>query len=49
MNSTIEGLRRLNEMTQGTGLPKLKENEIEALIHRDTLPILGLRTQGEMI
>ena len=26
----------------GTALPRLRENEIEALVHRDSLDILGL-------
>jgi predicted TIM-barrel fold metal-dependent hydrolase len=42
VNATIEGLRKLNQMTQGTGLPKLNEKAIEEMIHRDTLTILGL-------
>ena len=42
VNSTIEGLRGLNKMTAGTGLPKLNEKAIEEMIHRDTLAILGL-------
>ncbi len=45
VNATIEGLKKLNDFTRGTGLPKLKENEIEAMIHRDTLKILGLDTK----
>ena len=47
VNSTVEGLRKLNDMTRGTGLPKLNENEIEALIHRDAIAILGLGTEEE--
>ena len=42
VNATIEGLRSLNDMTKGTGLPRLKEAAIEALIHRDSLRILNL-------
>jgi hypothetical protein len=42
VNATIEGLRKLNQMTEGTGLPKLNEKAIEEMIHRDTLTILGL-------
>jgi hypothetical protein len=42
VNASIDGLRRLNEMTQGTGLPKLNERAIEAMIERDSLGILGL-------
>lgn len=42
VDSTIDGVRRLNDMTAGTGLPKLSTTEIEAMIHRDALPLLGL-------
>ena len=42
VNATIEGLRSLNDMTKGTGLPRLNEAAIEALIHRDSLRILNL-------
>lgn len=42
VDATIAGLRRLNDMTIGTGLPKLDTAEIEAMIHRDALPLLGL-------
>jgi predicted TIM-barrel fold metal-dependent hydrolase len=42
VNASIDGLRRLNNMTQGTGLPKLNERAIEAMIERDSLEILGL-------
>jgi uncharacterized protein len=42
VNATVEGLRNLNKMTEGTGLPKLNEKAIEEMIHRDTLGILGL-------
>src|SRR5262245_40386757 len=37
VNATIEGLRKLNAMLDGTALPRLNEAEIEALIHRDSL------------
>lgn len=42
VNASIEGLRKLNAMTQGTGLPKLNEQAIEAMIERESLDILGL-------
>jgi predicted TIM-barrel fold metal-dependent hydrolase len=42
VNATIAGLRRLNEMVEGTHLPKLAIDQIEKLIHRDSLPLLGL-------
>lgn len=42
VNASIEGLRRLNRMLEGTALPRLNEDQIEALIHRDSLSLLGL-------
>lgn len=42
VNATIEGLRKLNTFTEGTGLPKLSEKAIEEMIYRDSLTILGL-------
>lgn len=42
VNASIDGLRGLNEMLAGTALPRLDEDAIEALIHRDSLAVLGL-------
>lgn len=42
VNATIDGLRKLNAMLEGTALPRLDTAKIEAMIHRDTLPLLGL-------
>ncbi|MFA9480033.1 amidohydrolase family protein [Phycisphaerales bacterium AB-hyl4] len=42
VNASIEGLRHLNDMVEGTSLPRLDEKQIEALIHRDSLHLLGL-------
>ena len=42
VDASIEGLFSLNKMLDGTALPRLRENEIEALVHRDSLDILGL-------
>jgi predicted TIM-barrel fold metal-dependent hydrolase len=46
VSASIDGLRKLNSFTHGTGLPKLNEQAIETMIHRDTLTLLGLRTEG---
>ena len=43
VNSTIDGLRRLNDMLAGTSLPQLDADAIEALIQRDSLSLLRLR------
>jgi uncharacterized protein len=40
--STIEALQRVNQMVEGTSLPRVPEHRIEELIHRDSLQLLGL-------
>ena len=42
LTMTYEGLYGLNKMLDGTALPRLDEREIDALIHRDSLDVLGL-------
>jgi predicted TIM-barrel fold metal-dependent hydrolase len=42
VNATVEGLHNLNRFTQGTGLPRLDEEQIEKLIYRDALALLGI-------
>jgi len=42
VNASIAGLRALNDPLDGTKLPRLSVNEIEALIYRDSLKLLGL-------
>jgi uncharacterized protein len=42
VNDTIEGLRHLNDMLEGTRLPRLDASQTEALIHRDSFSLLGL-------
>ena len=42
VNATIDGLRNLNKMLDGTALPRLNERAIEQMITRDSLPLLGL-------
>ena len=42
VNDSIAGLRKLNDMLAGTRLPRLNESEIEKLIGRDSLTLLGL-------
>lgn len=43
VNATLDGLRKLNDMLAGTALPRLSNEAIERLIHRDSLPLLGLK------
>lgn len=42
VDATIDGLRSLNNQLDGTSLPRLNPDAIEAMIHRDSLTILGL-------
>ncbi|MEZ6133446.1 MAG: amidohydrolase family protein [Pirellulaceae bacterium] len=42
VDASIAGLRKLNEMVDGTKLPRLDEGEIEQLIHRDGFDILQI-------
>lgn len=39
---TIDGTRRVNDILEGTKLPRVPQDEIEAIIHRDSLSLLGL-------
>lgn len=39
---TMERLRAVNSVVAGTGLPRVPEDRIEAIIHRESLPLLGL-------
>ena len=41
-NVTIDALRRVNSLVEGTKLPRASEKVIEGIIHRDTPGILGL-------
>jgi predicted TIM-barrel fold metal-dependent hydrolase len=42
VDATIAGLRKLNTMLEGTALPRLDEQQIEAMIYRESLGLLGL-------
>jgi predicted TIM-barrel fold metal-dependent hydrolase len=42
VNATIKGLNALNGMLEGTHLPRLDTGQIDAMIHRDTLSLLGI-------
>ncbi|MFO0867778.1 MAG: amidohydrolase family protein [Pirellulales bacterium] len=42
VNATLRDLRRMNDLVAGTGLPRLNEEQIAALIARDSLALLGL-------
>ncbi|MFO1092826.1 MAG: amidohydrolase family protein [Planctomycetaceae bacterium] len=42
VKATLDGLRNLNQLVEGTNLPRLNMDAIERMIHRDSLPLLGL-------
>ena len=42
VDASLAGLRSLNNMLEGTALPRLDADEIESVIHRDSLSILNL-------
>jgi predicted TIM-barrel fold metal-dependent hydrolase len=42
VNATVDGLRKLNAMLEGTALPRLDREAIERMIFRDALKVLGL-------
>ena len=44
VDASIAGLYALNGMLEGTELPRLDPAQIEAMIHRDSLQLLGLET-----
>lgn len=39
---TLDTLRAVNDLVEGTRLPRIPEEEIEGIIHRDALALLGL-------
>jgi uncharacterized protein len=42
VQETIEALRQVNRLVEGTPLPRVPEDAIEQIIHRDALALLGL-------
>lgn len=40
---TLDSFRRINDLTEGTKLPRVPEEVIEAIIHRDTPSLLGFK------
>jgi predicted TIM-barrel fold metal-dependent hydrolase len=43
VQETIDGLRNVNRIVEGTNLPRVPEDAIEAIIECDALSLLGLR------
>lgn len=44
VSASVSGIRNLNNMLEGTSLPRLNEAEIEALFERDSLRLLGIES-----
>ena len=42
VDNSMEGLRSLNKMVDGTNLPRLDEEALEGVIFRDSLSLLNL-------
>jgi uncharacterized protein len=40
--STMAALKKVNDMAAGTNMPRIPEAKIEEMIHRNSLPLLGL-------
>jgi predicted TIM-barrel fold metal-dependent hydrolase len=43
VDASLKGMRSLNDMLEGTALPRLNMDAMEAMFHRDTLKILEIR------
>ncbi len=42
IEQTLDALRSVNRFAEGTGMPRIPDEAIESIIHRDALPLLGL-------
>lgn len=42
VDASLDGMRKLNDMLEGTALPRLNMSLMEAMFYRDTLKILGI-------
>jgi uncharacterized protein len=42
VEGSLQGLRDINRVVEGTGMPRVPEAVIEGIIHRNTLALLGL-------
>lgn len=42
VDASLKGMRQLNELVSGTGLPRLDMEKMEQMFQRDTLSLLGL-------
>jgi predicted TIM-barrel fold metal-dependent hydrolase len=46
VKASVNGLRTLNQMLEGTQLPRLNTEAVESMINRDSLALLGLDNRG---
>ena len=44
VSASLEGMRQLNRMLEGTLLPRLDMDKMEAMFHRPSLDILEIET-----
>jgi uncharacterized protein len=42
LQETIDALRNVNQIVEGTKLPRVPDEAMEAMIHRNSLELLGL-------
>ena len=46
VDASLQGMRQLNDMLEGTKLPRLNAEKMEAMFQRDTLRLLGIDASG---
>jgi uncharacterized protein len=46
VEASVQGMRSLNNMLEGTALPRLNMDKMEAMFERDTLSILGITSES---
>ena len=46
VEASVQGMRNLNNMLEGTALPRLNMDKMEAMFERDTLKILGIASES---
>ena len=44
VDASVQGMRNLNNMLEGTALPRLNMEKMEEMFERDTLKILGIKS-----
>lgn len=44
ISASLQGMRNMNRMLEGTNLPRLDMDKMEAMFHRDSLRLLGIDT-----